>query len=231
MEHDLIVTFKTKHKLTIWHSGCTLGIYPSEMTRPQKTWLIVHTSFIYSSPKLYQPKCPALDKWLNKLVHPYREVLYQQYYKKELTVDTRHNLDSSQQHYAEPKSQSQKATYSMIPFYDSWNYSDGEQISCFQGFGKAQGSWLSVTIETAQRRALQWRNSSHFGCGNGCSNLHGIKWHRNNTHIVLRSVSWFWYHGIFMQDVCIWAQFLKGMWGLYVLFFQLPLNLYFKIKS
>lgn len=34
-----------------------------------------------------------------------------------------------------------------------------------------------------------------------------------------------------MQDVCIWAQFLKRTWGLYVLFFQLPLNLYFKIKS
>lgn len=57
-----------------------------------------------------------MDKWLNKLVHPYCEVLYQQYYKKELTVDTRRSLVSSQQHYAEPKSQSQKATYSMIPF-------------------------------------------------------------------------------------------------------------------
>lgn len=73
LEHDLIVPFKTKHKLTIWHSGHSLGIYPSEMTRPQKTWLMVHTSFIYSSPALYQPKCPAVGKWLNKLAHPHRE--------------------------------------------------------------------------------------------------------------------------------------------------------------
>ena len=76
LEESLTTSHKAKHNLTLC---LILGIYPIELkTCPHKNLhKRVYTSFIHNCQNLEATKCSfIIGEWINKLVHPYNEILF-----------------------------------------------------------------------------------------------------------------------------------------------------------
>ena len=68
-DNNLVVSLKMKHTFTVWPSNHTLGHLcrkKENLCTYKNVYMIVHTSFVCSSPQIGQPQCPPIGKWLNK---------------------------------------------------------------------------------------------------------------------------------------------------------------------
>lgn len=76
-------------------------------------------------------RCPSVDKWLNKLVHPYHEILFSK--KWEQTIDASNNLDEYPENYVETEKSVAKSCILYVSIYNTFlkwqRYRNGEQIS------------------------------------------------------------------------------------------------------
>ena len=83
------------------------------------------------APNWKHSRCPLVDKWLNKLVHPYHEILFSK--KWEHTIDASNNLDEYPENYVETEKSVTKSCILYDSIYNTFlklqHYRNGEQIS------------------------------------------------------------------------------------------------------
>lgn len=103
-ENNLIVSYKTKHVVTIRFSHCTLGHscqWNKNLYLYKTQYINVHSGFIHSDQNLKTVQMSSPCKWLNKLWYIYTMDYVQINSKDKRNIDTHSNLGESLGNYVE----------------------------------------------------------------------------------------------------------------------------------
>ena len=85
-----------------------------ERNENRELWASIHRSIIHDSQKLETAQCPLTDIWIHNLVCLYNEILFSN--KKESTTGSVPTLLNLRRIQLNERSQTQKATYAVVPF-------------------------------------------------------------------------------------------------------------------
>ena len=87
LEDSLVVSYKTKHTLTIQSSNCTPRYLPKGTGNlcPHKNLHMFITALFIIAKTWKQPKCPLVDEWINKLWYIQTTEYYSVLKRKEMS--------------------------------------------------------------------------------------------------------------------------------------------------